>query len=174
MEVHPNGVLGIAHAGVREARGRMARRMHRHPLSVVRSWTTSTGACIWKQSGRPPSPRTTEDRRTDDPHPPLYARIEACAFCPGIAHLGDALRPSSVLRIQWAAFVDVRVGWCTIGVHEPHCNTNPSALTHGCWPAWVRHSSDPTVGPPYGTGIHPGTGFEMLPGGQEPCWYLRT
>jgi hypothetical protein len=150
MEVHPNGVLGIAHAGVREARGRMARRMHRHPLSVVRSWTTSTGACIWKQSCRPPSPRTTEDRRTDDPHPPLYARIEARAFCPGIAHLGDALRPSSVLRIQWSAFVDVRVGWCTTGVHEPHCNTNPSAFRMvagllGCATRVIRRWARPTA-----------------------------
>jgi hypothetical protein len=127
-EVHPNGVLGIAHAGVREARGRMARRMHRDPLSVVRSWKTSTGACIWKQSGRPPSPRATKDRRTDDPHPPLYARIEARAFCQGTAQLGNALRPSPVLRIQSATFVDIRVGWCTIGVHDPHCNTNPSAF----------------------------------------------
>jgi hypothetical protein len=148
--------------------------MRRHPLSIVRSWKTRTGARIWKQSGGSSSPRTAEDRRTDDSRVPFYARIEARAFCQGIAHVGDALRPSSGLCIRSATFVDVRVGWSTTSVREPHYNTNPSALTHGRCPAWVRHSSDPTVVPDHGTGIHPGTGFEMLPGGQEPCWYLRT
>jgi hypothetical protein len=113
-------------------------------------------ACIWKQSGGSTSTRTTDDRQTDDLQPPLGARIEASAFCQGIAYLADVLRSSSVLRIRSATFVDVRVGWCTTGVREPHCNTNLSALPHGRCHAWVRHSSDPTVGPAQTTGIPAG------------------
>jgi hypothetical protein len=81
-EVRPSGVLGIAPAGVREARGRMVRSMHRHRLSVVRSWKSRTGAHMWKRSGVSPSPRTTEDRRSGGPKPPLFARIEARACLP--------------------------------------------------------------------------------------------
>ena len=39
----------------------------------------------------------------------------------------------------------------------------------GCATRVTRRRARPTV-----RKYAPGTGFEMLPGGQEPCWYLRT
>jgi hypothetical protein len=164
-EVRPNGILGIAHAGVREARSRMALRMHRHLLSVVRSWKARTGARMWKRSGVSPSPRTTEDRRFGGPKPPLFARIEARACLPSNCPFRRCAPTLLVGTTYSVGYVRRCSRGSTISVREPHSNTNPSALTHGRCTAWVRHSSDPTVDPPHGTGIHPGYRIRNAAGG---------
>jgi hypothetical protein len=110
-EVRPSGVLGIAPAGVREARGRMVRRMHQRPLSVVRSWTTSTGPVYGSKAVD--LPRLAQRRTAEAAVLSLpYLRVSKHELvCQAIAHSGDALRPSLlVLRSRSATFVDVRVG----------------------------------------------------------------